>query len=100
MGRKTDDSGGIDCPGEFAPSPQHGLERFGGLVVGNQHDDRLAGSPRHEGDVESPRRGGQSRHTSSPRTQAQMPSYALKTGRVLQLREHLTDKRENHAFTV
>jgi hypothetical protein len=29
-----------------------------------------------------------------------MPSYALKSRRVLQLRKYLADKRENHEFSV
>ena len=86
--------------GQLATGAQHRLQRLGGLVVGHHHDDRLAGGPRHQRQIERPRRGGQSGDTPTPRTKAQMPSYALKTGRVLQLREDFADERENHVYSV
>ena len=100
MRGQPDDLGGIHGAGELAAGPQHRFQFLRGFVVGNENDDRLTGGTCNEWDVESPRRRSESGDTSSPRTKAQMPSYALKSGRVLQLREDLADERENHVIPV
>ncbi len=91
---------GFDGAGEFAAGPQHGFQFLRGFVVGDEDDYRLTRCTRNEWDVESPRRRGEPGYTSPPRTKAQMPSYALKSGRVLQLREDFADERENHVIPV
>src|ERR1035438_4940849 len=96
VGGKAHHGRGIYSAGEFAAGAKHRLQCLGGLVVGDYHDDRLAGGPRHERNVERTRGGGQPGHTPPPRTKAQMPSYALKSRGVLQLREYLADEREDH----
>ena len=100
VGGQADDTRGIDGAGELASGFQHGFERFGGLVVSDDEDDRLAGGARHEGNVEGAGGGSQSGDTSSPRIQAQVPDYAFKTRGVLQLRKNFADKREDHECLV
>jgi hypothetical protein len=100
VGGETDDGGGIDGAGQFASGPEHWLQRFCGSIVGDDHDYRLFCGPGHERQVECPRRGGEPGDTSPPRTKAQVPSYAIKARRVLQLRKNLADKRENHEVLV
>ena len=94
------DAVGIEGAGEFAAGAQRGLERFGGLVVGDEHDDRLLGRPGQEGKVKGARGDGQSGHTSAPRSEAEMPANALKGGGVLQVREKFADEREDHRGLV
>ena len=100
MGRQTHHLGRIDRAGQLAAGLEHRLQRLGSLVVGHHHDHRLLGRPRHQRQIKRTRRRRQSGHTSPPRTKAQMPLYALKPRRVLQLREDFADKRENHVVSV
>ncbi len=100
VGRQPHQRRRVHRAGQLAPGAQHRLQRLGGLVVGHHHDHRLLGSARHQRKVKRTRRRRQSRDTPPPRTQAQMPSYALKSRRVLQLREDFADKRENHVVSV
>ena len=81
VGGKAHDARGIDGAGQLASGLEQRLQRLGGLVVGNDDDDRLLGGPRHERHVEGPRGGGQSGHTPPPRTQAEVPANALKSRR-------------------
>ena len=90
----------IDSAGQVATGAQSGLEGLGGLVVGHHHDDRLARSPRQQRQKERTRRGSEPGYTPAPRTEAQMPLYALEGGGVLQLRENFADEREDHALPV
>ncbi len=91
---------GIDGAGELAAGPEHGFQGFGGLVVGDNHDDRLAGGTSHERNIEGTRGGGETRHTSPPRSEAEMPANAFKARRVLQVRKDFADERENHEVLV
>src|ERR1700735_516684 len=86
----------IDGAGQLASRLEHRLQCFCGLVVGDNYDDRLLGGPRHQRNIESPRCYGETRDTSPPRTKAQMPSNAIKSRNLLQLRKDFADKRENH----
>ena len=96
VGRKAHDARRIDGAGELASGLEQRLQRFGGLVVGHDDDDRLLGGPRHQRQIERPRRRGQSGHTSPARTQAQVPANAFKSRGMLQLRKNFADKREDH----
>ncbi len=98
MGGQADDLGRIHGPGEVATYLQHGLESLGGLVVGDHNNDRLARGAGDEGNVEGAGGCRQSRHTSPPRSKAEVPAYAIKSRNVLQLREDFADERENHAI--
>ena len=100
VGGKAHDAGGIDGAGELASGLEQRLERFGGLVVGDDDDDRLLGGPRHQRQIESARGCGQSGHTPPSRTQAKVPANALKSRGMLQLREDFADKREDHQGLV
>ncbi len=96
VGGKAHHARGIDGAGQLASGLEQRLQRLGGLVVGHDHDDRLLGRPRHQRQIERPRRRSQSGHTPTPRTQAEVPANALKSRGMLQLREDFADKRENH----
>ncbi len=100
VGGKAHHTRGIDGAGELASGLQQRLECLGGLVVGNDYDRRLLGGTRHQRQVKRPRRPSQSGHTPPPRTQAQVPANALKPRAMLQLREDLADKREDHQSSV
>ncbi len=100
VGGKPDNAGWIDGAGQLASGFEERLKGFGGLVVGHDQDDRLFGGPRHQRQVESPRRRGQSGHTPPSRTQAKVPANALKARGMLQLREYFADKREDHEALV
>ena len=100
VGGKTHHSGGIDGPGQLASGLEKRFKRLGGLIVGNNHHNRLLSSAGHQRQVERSRRRGQSGHTSSPRTQAEVPAYAFKARSLLQLREGLADKRQDHQVQV
>ena len=100
MGGKPHHARRIDGAGQLASGLEQRLQRLGGLVVGHHHDHRLLGGPRHQRQIERPRRRRQSGHTPPPRTQAQMPANALKSRRVLQLREDFADEREDHVSSV
>jgi hypothetical protein len=86
--------------GKLAAGLEKGFKRFGGLVVRNHHNNHLPRCSRHQRQVHRARRSREAGHTPPPRPQAQMPSYALKSRRVLQLREDFADKRENHEIPV
>ena len=58
MRGKADDAGRIDGSGQLASGLEERFKSFGGLVVGDDHDDRLPGGPRHQRKIESPRRCG------------------------------------------
>ena len=100
VGGKAHHARRIDCAGQLASGLEQRLQRLGGLVVGHDHDHRLLGGPRHQRQVERSRCRGQSGHTPTARTQAQVPANALKSRGMLQLREHLADEREDHQFLV
>ena len=46
VGGKADDAVGIDGAGEFAAGAERGLQGLGGLVVGDEHDDRACWAAR------------------------------------------------------
>ena len=96
VGGKADNACGINRAGKFAAGLEERLEGFGGFVVGDDDDDGLLGGARHEREVESTRRCGECRHTPTTRTQAEVPANAFKARSLLQLRENLADKREDH----
>jgi hypothetical protein len=100
VGGQADHLRGVHGAGEVAAGFEQGFERLGSFVVGHDHDCKLLGGPRHQGKVNGPRRCGEARDTSPPRTKAEVPSYAFKTRRVLQLREDFADERENHVMPV
>jgi hypothetical protein len=60
----------------------------------------LLGGLGHERQVEGAGRGGEAGDTPTPRSEAEVPAYAFKPGRVLQLRKDFADKRENHECLV
>ena len=97
---KTDNACRIDGAGELATGLEQRLQSFRSLVVGDDDDDWLFGGPRHERKVEGARGRGESGHTPTPRTQAEVPANAFKSRRLLQLRENLADKREDHQVLV
>ena len=84
--------------GEFAAGAQQRLQRFGGLVVGDDEEDGLARGAGQKRKVKGTRRRGKSGHTTTPRTKVEMPLYAIEGGGALQLREDFADEGENHAF--
>src|SRR5690349_5775502 len=86
----------IDGGGELASSFELRLKSVGGFVVGHNDDDRMLGSTSHERDVEGSCRCGESRNTTTTRTQAEVPDYAIESRGVLQFREDFADERENH----
>ena len=101
VGGKADDAVGIDGAGEFAAGFERGFEGLGGLVVGDDHDDRAAGGGvGHEGKVEGAGGGGESGDTTTPRSKAEVPANAIKGGGVLQVRKNFADEREDHRGLV
>jgi hypothetical protein len=58
VGRKTDDAGWMDGASQLASGLEERFKGLGGLVVGDDHDDRLPGGLRHQRKIESPRRCG------------------------------------------
>src|ERR1019366_2328230 len=91
---------GVDGAGEFAAGAQGGFQFLGGLVVSHHNDDGIFGGARHQRQIEGAGCRGKSRHTPTPRSEAEVPAYAIEGGGVLQLRENLADKREYHALPV
>ena len=100
VGGQTHNSRGVNGSCQLAAGLEQWLQCLGRLVVGDHNNHRLAGGPRHQRDVKRPRCRRQSGDTPPPRTKAQMPSYAFKSRRVLQLRKDFADKRENHVVLV
>ena len=77
-----------------AESEVHGV---GGLVVGNDDDGGDVGGAREEGNVQGAGGGSESRHTTTPTGKCQVPSCLFKGGGILQVRQQLADKGEDHA---
>ena len=96
MGGKAYNACGIDGAGELAAGLEEGFKRLGGFVVSDDEDDELLGGASHERKVERSGRCGESGHTPTPRTQAEVPAYAFKSRSLLQLRENFADKRQDH----
>src|SRR6185437_13923268 len=93
---KTHDARGVDCTGKFTGCLEGDLQSFGHLVVRDDDNHRPASGSSHEGQVQGASGGGESGHTTAPRSKAQVPAYALKCRTMLQFRENFADKRENH----
>ena len=100
VGGKAHHASGIDGAGELATGLEQRLQRLGGLVVGDDDHSELLGGPRHQRQIKRSRRRGQAGHTPPPRTQAEVPANALESRGMLQLRENLADKREDHRTLV
>ncbi len=100
MGGQAHHAGRIDGAGKFAAGAKSGFKGFGGLVVGDDHDDRPVGGARHEGKVEGAGGSGESGDTPAPRSKAEVPANAFKGGRVLQVRKDFADEREDHRGLV
>ena len=100
MSRKAHDASRIDGAGEIATGFQERLERLSRFVVCNDDDNWLARGTRYQWQVQGARCSGESGYTSPPRSQAQVPAYAIKSRSLLQLRKDFADKRENHPMTV
>ena len=96
MGRKADDTLGIDGTSELGASAKDGLESFSSFVVGNDDDERLTGSAREEREIEGTGSYRESGDTPTAHTKAEVPLYAIECGGVLQLREDFADEREDH----
>jgi hypothetical protein len=78
--------------GELAGGEDGGVQRFGGLVVGNDDDARRSGGTDEVRKVKGAGRGGESGDTSAPRTAAQVAAYTLKGFGVLEVRKQLADE--------
>ena len=100
VGREAHDARRVDGAGQLAAGLEQRLQGLGRFVVGHDHDDRLARGPRHQRKIQSARGCGEPGDTPPPRSEAQMPANALKSRRMLQLRENFADKRENHQGLV
>ena len=100
MRGQPDDAFAFDGARQLGRGAEHLHERFGSLVIGNQHDDGRLRSLGKIGEIERPAGRRKSRHTTAPGTKVQMPSHTFKTRGVLQVRKRLADKGENHASTI
>jgi hypothetical protein len=98
--RHANDASRVDGSGKFASGAKSELEIFRSLVIGYHDDDWIFGGSRHQRQVKGTRSDGESRHTSTPNIEVEVPSNAVERGGVLQLREYLADKREYHAIPV
>ena len=86
------DALGIDGTGEFAAGAECCFERFGGLVVGDDHDDGVPGGAGEERNVKGAGGIGESGHTTAPSREAEMPSHTLEAIGVLNAREGVANK--------
>ena len=96
-GRRRTDSAGRAPVRSHPARRTASVEGVGGLVVG---DDDDAGSLRgadEEGKVEGAGGEGESRDTTTPTGKRQVPSCLFEGGRILQVRQQLADKGEDHA---
>ncbi len=89
---------GFDGPGEFTRGAERQVQHVGGFVVGDDHHYRCLCSPGEKRQIEGARGGGEPGDTFAPRSEGQMPSYALERITVFQVREQLADEGEDHAW--
>ena len=77
---------------KLAGGEDGGVKRLGGLVVGDDDEAGRIGCANEEGKIERARSCREARHTSAPRTSAQVAAYTLKCFRVLKIRKKLADE--------
>jgi len=73
------------------------VHRVGSFVVGDDDDGGDLRGAREERNVEGASGGGESGDTTTPTGKRQVPSCLFKGGRILQVRQQLADKGEDHA---
>src|ERR1700727_1315786 len=73
------------------------MHRVGSLIVCDDDDGWDLGGAREEGNVQGTGGGGESRDTTTPTGKCQVPSCLFKGGGILQVRQQLADKGEDHA---
>jgi hypothetical protein len=101
--RQPEHLAGVERSGELAGREYVGVERLGGLVIGNQHQSgRLTRAGRlgradEVGKIKGARGRGQSGHTSPARAAREMATHTLEGGGVLQVRHQIADEGKNHA---
>jgi hypothetical protein len=100
VGGKAENFVGVERAGQFAGGEYGGMQRFGGLVIGDEYERRSLGCAHKVGEVESSRGGGESGHTSPTRAARQMATCTLKGGGVLQVRHQFADEGKNHAVFI
>ena len=88
----------LDGAGQLGGGAQRELQRFGGLVVGDEDDDRRLGGVGEERNAEGAGGGGQPGDTTAPSREAEMPSHTLEAIGVLNAREGIANKGKDHAL--
>ena len=73
---------------------------FGGLVVGDDDDDRGLRGLGEERDAQGAGGGGQSGDTPAPSREAEMPSHTFEAVGVLYAREGVANKGKDHAALI
>jgi hypothetical protein len=94
---QAEDALGLDRTSELGGCTQHQRERFGGFVVGDENDNRRLGGVREERNAESAGSRGEARDTTAPSREAEMPSHTFEAIGVLNARESVANKGEDHA---
>ena len=94
---QAQDALGLDGAGKLAGGTQHQLQRLGGLVVGDENDDRRLGGVREERNVEGAGGRGEAGDTTAPSREAEMPSHTFEAIGVLNARESIANKGKDHA---
>ncbi len=98
MRGQTKDRVGGERTGQLACGEDSGVQLLGGLVVGNQDEAWCVGGAHKERKIQRARGEGESRHTSTPRATAQVAAHTLEGHRILKVRKHFADERQNHCW--
>ena len=97
VGREAQDTVGWDGSGEVATGAEGEMHGVRGLVIGNDDDGWNLSGAREERNVEGAGGRGESRNTPAPSGKRKVPSCLFKGGGILQVRQQLADKGEDHA---
>ena len=97
VGGQTQHAVGGNGSGEVASGAQGEVHGVGSFVVGDDDDGGNLRGAREERNVEGAGCGGESRDTTTPTGKRQVPSCLFEGGRILQVRQQLADKGEDHA---
>ena len=97
VGGKAEDAVDWDGAGELAGGEEGGVQGLGGFVVGDNNNRGNLRGASEEGNVKGAGRGGESGDTTTPTGKCQVSPCLFEGGRMLQVRQQLADKGEDHA---
>ena len=93
---KADDGVRIGSAAQLVERLQHGDELFGGVIVGNDHNQRPAGGLLQQDQQQSLGGRSKSGDTNTPRALFQMGGHTRKGGQFFHVREEIANEGENH----